>query len=188
MRIRKYIILLAWSLGAVVLNHTPAWSQSDLNSFLNNNKKYQDVVVKKVDQINIITLEDDEQIKLIGLKAPEADHKPVKKQRDEHGFVIEDPATPLTSVEETGLTFVQELLEGQHVRLELDVTPKDENFVTLAYVFLLKDHREEIFVNEEIIRRGFCFLSTHPTNTKYNQKLRAAYQEARQQKRGLHGQ
>ena len=188
MRIRKYIILLAWSLGAVVLNHTLALSQSELDFFLTSDKKHQSVLVKKVNQINLITLDDGEEIKLIGLKAPEVNHKPVKKQRDAHGFVIEEPPSPLTSVEETGLTFVQELLEGQHVRLELDATPKDENLVTLAYVFLLKDHQEEIFVNEDIIRRGFAFLSTHPTNTKYNDKLRAAYQEARQQKRGLHGQ
>ena len=38
------------------------------------------------------------------------------------------------------LTFTRELLEGQHVRLEFDNEKKDDDYFTLAYVFLKDKH------------------------------------------------
>ncbi|MCK5260375.1 MAG: thermonuclease family protein [Candidatus Omnitrophica bacterium] len=57
---------------------------------------------------------------------------------------------------------------------------------TLAYVFLLEGM---IFL---LMRRscamGFAHLSISPPNTKYADKLRDAYKEARSGQRGLQGQ
>ena len=166
-----------------------AWGQSEMQFLLKDNKKYQNVLVKKVLKTDTIILDDDEVIRLIGLKAPEFKEKYVEKKRDSYGFVVEEPLPPTASPEEQALKVVRELLEKQHVRLEFDSSPRDDDFTTLAYVFLFdKNKNQEIFVNAEILRQGFANLSIHPPNTKYENKLRTAYQEAREQKRGLQGQ
>ena len=181
-------LIVSLSLLAGVFSFSSAWAQSEIQFLLKNNKKYQDVLVKKILKINTVVLQNDEVIRLIGLKGLETKRKHVETKRDSYGFVIEEPLPPTTSIEEQALKFIRELLENQHVRLEFDASPRDDDFTTLAYVFLPKKDGQEIFVNEEILRQGFANLSIRPPNTKYEKKLRAAYQEAREQKRGLQGQ
>ena len=81
--------------------------------------------------------------------------------------------------------FAQKLLEGKRVRLEFDTEKKNDNYETLAYVFLPKD---SLFVNAEIIRQGYAELSMSPLNTKYADQLREAYKEAKGEHRGLYDQ
>jgi endonuclease YncB( thermonuclease family) len=129
-----------------------------------------------------IELKNREMIKLIGLKAP---HAPKKKKirRNNHNFIIED-TSPFITIEEKAFSFAKEFLENKLVRIEFDKQKKDEDFHTLAYVFLVDDNT---FVNAEILRQGYANLHIQPPNTKYADELRNAYKEARKEKRGLQG-
>lgn len=162
-----------------------AFAGSNLDLFLGNPKHYQDVVVQKVLSGDTIVLETGETIRLIGVHAPPAARVREKITRDEHGFVVRE-RTPDIEVpaEQKAFEFVFELLDHQHVRLEFDVEKKDEEFTTLAYVFLTDSG---IFVNEEILRQGYAQLRLGPPNMKYAEQLREAYQEARKEQRGILG-
>jgi len=153
--------------------------------FFFSSDQYKNVLVEKVVSADLIVLRSRERIKLIGLKAPEPPkRKKEKEDRDKFGFVVvrEDP---ITTVKDKAFDYAKELLEGKHVRLEFDSMKKDNDFNTLAYVFLVENN---MFVNEEILKQGFASLSIRPPNTKYADTLRDAYREARKEKRGLQGQ
>ncbi len=161
------------------MNH-PAKAETNL---LNKENPYQQVKIRKVLTADTILLDnlENERVKLIGLKAPA---KPRQKniQKDQYGFVIEDD-DPTTSLEETAFNFAKELLEGKYVRLEFDHQKNSDDFDTLAYVFL----EDETFVNELLLSLGYAHFKSISPNKKYETRLRAAYQQARQEKRGLQG-
>lgn len=168
-----------------------AFSQSDFDLFLKNSGQYQDVIIDRILSVDTLVLkealgEKGEVIRLIGLQAPTTPKSKTKKiDRDEHGFTKKEPVSPMTPIEEKAFEFVQELLEGKHVRLEFDSDKKGEKYATLAYVFL---NENGTFVNTEILRHGFAHLRIRPPNTKYAKELREAYKEARREKRGLQGE
>jgi len=180
-----------------------AFAETNIDFFFKTDSQYQDVVVQKVINTHLIQLQGktnvtveglEERIRLIGLRSPEIIREPVEKtqhpeiiKRNDLGMTTEreDTVNPVTPLNEKALEYTKELLEGKRVRLEFDSTKKDEKFQTLAYVFLLEDNT---FVNAEIIRQGYANLQISPPNTKYAKELRAAYKEARQEKRGLQGQ
>jgi len=168
-----------------------AHSQSNIDFFFKNSAQYKDVVVKEIRSTNTFVLQEKvgekgEVIKLIGLSAPDAPKKKTEDiKRDQFGFTIKEEVSPFTTIEESAMEYVKELVEGQHVRLEFDAEKNSEDFITLAYIFLLKD---DTFVNAEILRQGFANLHIRPPNTKYASQLREAYKEARAEKRGLQGQ
>lgn len=151
--------------------------------FFSSNLKYQNIRVTRVVSTDTFYLENDETVRLIGLKAP-LTPKLKKIERDQFGFVIKE-TTPYHSLEEQALLFAQNLLEGQLVRLEFDTEIRGKGNILLAYVFL---SRNNVFINEEILAQGFANLSLQPPNMKYAEKLRDAYQISRQEKRGLQGQ
>ena len=175
----------------IVLCSGIASGESNFDFFFKNSEQYKDVIVEEVLSADILRLkgrvgEKGEIIKLIGLKAPKAPKKKGEDiDRNELGIVIKEPVTPLTPIEEKAFEFARELLEGQHVRIEFDADKEGEKHRTLAYVFLLEN---DVFVNTEILRHGFAHLSISPPNTKYADKLRDAYKEARKEQRGLQGQ
>ncbi len=161
------------------------FAESNLDFFLGGPKHYQDLVVEKVISGDTIVLETGETIRLIGVHAPDAVRLREKIERDEHGFVVREE-TPDIEIppEQKAFEFVYELLDHKHVRLEFDVEKKDENFRTLAYVFLADSG---MFVNAEILRQGYAQLRLGPPNMKYADTLREAYQEARKEQRGILG-
>jgi micrococcal nuclease len=72
---------------------------------------------------------------------------------------------------------------GSAVRLETDSIPQDEEGRTLAYV-RLPDGR---MVNEILVREGFAFYKPSRDNDRYAERLRAAEEAARAEKRGVWG-
>jgi len=166
------------------------WGQSDFDFFFKNNSQYQDVVVKEVLSTDTIILQEKtgdkpEIVKLIGLRAPDVPRtKATDIDRDQFGFTVKQPVNPATPLEEKALEYVKELLKGKHVRLEFDSEKQSSKFQTIAYIFLLEGN---VFVNQEILRQGFAHLSIRPPNMKYAKELRTAYQEARNEQRGLQG-
>ena len=137
-------------------------------------------LVTSVISADTIILDNNDRVKLIGIKALEP---PRQKEvvRDQYGFIVKK-VSPELSLEERALDFVRTLLLGKQVTLEFDIRKRDDSAVDLAYVFLADDQR---FVNAEIIRQGFAHLHIQPPNFKYAERLRAAYQDARAEKRGL---
>lgn len=142
-----------------------------------------DIKVEQVVSVDTLLLENGERIKLIGVKGLARPRRKNVKY-DQFGFEIEE-FNPLVSLEERAFDFVRSLLEGQRIDIEFDVRKQNDQFQTLAYVFLSGDKK---LINAEIVRQGYAHLHIQPPNTKYADALRAAYQEARNEKRGLHGQ
>jgi endonuclease YncB( thermonuclease family) len=144
---------------------------------------YQNVKVSEVYSVDTLILENGVKIRLIGIKSlPKPSRK--KVEVDEFGFVVEE-ISPESPIEDQAFEFVRSLLNGELVDVEFDQQRNDENFYDYGYVFLSKD---KTFVNAEILRQGYAFLQLQQPNMKYADILRAAYQEARQELRGLHGQ
>jgi micrococcal nuclease len=175
--------ILFWLICLLLIGEVHPLAAEDIYNFLNRHSdQYEHVLVERIISADTIQLRGGEKVKLIGLRAPDLP-RIEEVERNEFGFAIQQ-TTPLKTVEEEAFVFVHSLLYEQYVRLELDVSSKDEDFRTLAYVFL----KDNTFVNAEIIRRGYAHLSIRPPNTKYADLLRDAYQEARSEKRGLQGE
>jgi len=150
--------------------------------YFSSTQKYEHVLVEKVLNTNTIILQGGEKVKLIGLKALEPPRKE-RTERDEFGFIAELPEDPISSLEEQAFSFAKNLLEGKHVRLEFDVRKKTSELHTCAYIYL-----DELLVNAEFLRQGFAHLQIAAPNLKHSELLRAAYREAREEKRGIHNE
>lgn len=72
------------------------------------------------------------------------------------------------------------LVLNKDIRLETDVQELDKYNRLLAYVYV-----NDLFVNEELIKKGFAKVATFPPNVKYADKFIAAQKEAREQEKGL---
>jgi endonuclease YncB( thermonuclease family) len=77
-----------------------------------------------------------------------------------------------------------ELVLGKAVRIEEDVTKRDKYQRRLGYCFVAKDG-QEVFVAEELLRRGVAYLYTFPPNVKYVDRLVRAWSEAKEKRAGL---
>ncbi len=184
MRIVLYIIILV----IFVISPITIFAKTKEPFYMSfDNYKYKDVVVDEVLSVDTFRLKDGQKFRLIGLRVPKDFilKKKGKKKRDKYGFVVKEKESPFISFNEKAISFVKGLIEGKHVRLEFDVQRTDENYVSLAYVFLIEDNT---FINAEILRAGFAYLSLGPLNKKYEKQLKSAYQEARRELRGVHGQ
>jgi endonuclease YncB( thermonuclease family) len=167
----------------IVFFSSPVWGSDNGDDLFNFSKKQETALVVKVIASDLIVLENGHHIRLIGIEsAGPPPHKMVKY--DDKGRVIEEPEEPTISLQEQALTYAQDLLENKKVRLEYDVDAGDTASGYLyAYVYL-PDGR---MANAELLRMGFVKLRIIPPNVKYEDNLRAAYQEAKREKRGLQG-
>jgi micrococcal nuclease len=99
------------------------------------------------------------------------------------GINTPETTDPATGVEPFGLEADlanRRLVEGQTVRLELDVQPWDSYQRLLAYVYV-----GDRMVNAELVRQGYAQVATLPPNIRYQDRFRALQQEAREAQRGL---
>ena len=108
----------------------------------------------------------DERVRLIGIDTPES----VK------------PGTPVECFAREASAFLERLVEGRRVRLELDVEARDRYGRLLAYV-----HRGGLFVNAELVRRGYAAVATFPPNVRHVDTFVRLQREARENSRGLWG-
>jgi endonuclease YncB( thermonuclease family) len=162
----------------------PVWGNDNNDDLFNSAKKQEEALVVKVVASDLIVLEDGRRIKLIGVESFGPPPR-VRVQYDEKGHVIEVPQEPTIPLEEQALTYAQDLLENKKVRLEYDVDAGDSSSGYLyAYVYL-PDGR---MANVELLRMGFVKLRIILPNVKFEDKLNAAYQEAKKEKRGLEGE
>ena len=182
----SFLKMLLIGVGLLFVNNpTILLADSRIDPLWGNLRDYNKVLVEKVIRADTFILAGGEKIRLIGLNAPDPPpRQQVQAPHNELGVPFDLPEDPTTSLEREALEFSKRLLQGQYVRLEFDAQKKDKDLYTLAYAFL----PDGTFVNAEIVRQGFADLSIQPPNTQYLSQLKAAYQEARREKRGLQGE
>ncbi len=72
------------------------------------------------------------------------------------------------------------LVEGQAVRLELDMQERDRYGRLLAYVWI-----GDLMINAELVRLGYAQVMTIPPNVRYQEMFLKLQREAREAGRGL---
>ena len=124
-------------------------------------------VVERVVDGDTVVLVGGERVRYIGVDTPELHH----------------PKKNVQPYAREAMEFNRRLVEGQKVRLEMDVEPKDKYGRTLAYVYL-EDGR---LVNAELLKEGYAQLLTIPPNVRYVDLFTGLQRQAREAKRGLWG-
>jgi len=170
------ILLITFFLSAA------AWAGDNSDDLFNYSKKQEEALIVKVIASDLIVLEDGRRVRLIGIES--MGPPPIRLVKyDEKGHVIKEPEEPTIPLAEQALTYAQDLLENKKVSLEYDTDAGSANGYLNAYVYL-PDGR---MANAELLRMGFVKLRIIPPNVKHEDKLDAAYQEAKREKRGLEG-
>ena len=105
-------------------------------------------------------------VRLIGVDAPETRRTRTK----EAGFYAQESGN-----------YLRDLIEGKKVRLEYDVDTLDLYGRTLAYVYT----ENNLFVNAELVKKGYAMVMTIPPNVKYAEKFVTLARKARKKERGL---
>ena len=124
-------------------------------------------VVERVIDGDTVVLVGGEKIRYIGVDTPE----------------LGNPKKKVQPYAKEATEFNRRLVEGQKVRLEMDIEPQDKYHRTLAYVYL-EDGR---FVNAELLKEGYAQLLTIPPNVRYVDLFAGLQKQARDAKRGLWG-
>jgi micrococcal nuclease len=92
------------------------------------------------------------------------------------------PHTPVQCFGKRASAFNHELVEGRPVRLTFDAEARDRYGRLLAYVHRRPDG---LFVNAELVRRGYARTLTIAPNTRYAGRFAALVAEADESGRGL---
>lgn len=79
--------------------------------------------------------------------------------------------------------FLKKLILNKVVKLEFDISRTDRNGRVLAYVY----YDNHIFLNAELVKRGYARVLTVPPNVKYADLFLKLEREARSARRGLWG-
>ena len=77
----------------------------------------------------------------------------------------------------------RELVAGKEIRLEKDTSEIDKYQRLLRYVYL-----NDIFINDYLVRNGYANAVSFPPDVKYQEHLKMAEEEARQEARGFWGE
>jgi micrococcal nuclease len=125
-------------------------------------------VVRVVDGDTILVSVDGatERVRYIGVDTPET----VK------------PRTPVQCFGKKASAFNHALVDGRDVRLVADAEARDRYGRLLAYVYRADDG---LFVNAELVRRGYATTLTIAPNVRFAERLRELAAAARQAGRGL---
>jgi len=110
----------------------------------------------------------EETVRLIGVDTPETRH----------------PGRPVQCFGPAAGAFHARLVEGERVRVEPGVEERDRYGRLLGYVLR---ERDGLFVNAELVRRGYARARAYPPNDRYAAGLEALAEAARQAGRGLWG-
>lgn len=92
------------------------------------------------------------------------------------------PNTPVQWMGKEASAENKSLVEGKTVYLEKDVSETDKYGRLLRYVYV-----GNLFVNAELVRKGYAKVSTYPPDVKYQSLFLQMQQEARAANRGLWG-
>ncbi len=128
-----------------------------------------DAVVRKVVDGDTLEISGGERVRLIGVDTPET----------------KDPRRPVGCFGREASQFTAALLPpGTPVRLVGDAEQRDRYNRLLAYVYRRADG---LFVNAELLRRGYAQLLTIPPNVAHTDEFVALARQARDGSQGLWG-
>lgn len=129
------------------------------------------LVVKRVVDGDTMELNTGEKVRFIGVNTPETHH----------------PTKPEECFGKEAETFTRGFLEGKSVRLERDVSDKDQYGRLLRYVYLLPEAstEAELFVNKTLVEEGYALADTFPPDVKYKDVFLEAQRSAREMNKGL---
>lgn len=116
------------------------------------------IKVSRVIDGDTVELEDGKRLRLIGIDTPEK------------GDCYSQEAT----------NKAKELLEGQEVTLEKDVSETDRYGRLLRYIW-----KGETLINEQLVKEGYASSYSYPPDIKYQDRMVAAQKEARDGNKGL---
>lgn len=88
--------------------------------------------------------------------------------------------TPVQPFGPEASEYLTELLNGQTVRVEMDVSERDQYGRILAYVYLGDE-----MVNEMLVAEGLARVAVYPPDMKYVDQFRAAEKRAKSAKLGI---
>jgi micrococcal nuclease len=91
-----------------------------------------------------------------------------------------DPGQPVGCYGPEASARNKALVEGKTVQLEKDVSETDRYGRLLRYVYL-----NGVMINEQLVAEGYAMSSTYPPDVKYQDRILAAQQAARNANRGL---
>ena len=165
-------IVLAVVLGLVVLagcGRAPGGPPPSLGPATGSLPGGVDVAVRKVVDGDTVDVSGGERVRLIGVDTPET----------------KDPRRPVGCFGREASRFTAGLLPpGTEVRLVGDVEQRDRFGRLLAYVYRRSDG---LFVNAELLRRGYAQLLTVPPNVAHTDEFVALAGQAREGSQGLWG-
>lgn len=106
-----------------------------------------------------------ERVRLIGIDTPET----VK------------PGHPVEHYGQEASDYLKELIEGEYVLLEFDVSERDRYGRVLAYVYLENGN----FVNAMLVGEGYAKAVTYPPDVKWNEMFKELEKKAKTNELGL---
>jgi micrococcal nuclease len=118
------------------------------------------------DTIVVRTGSQTERVRYIGMDTPES----VK------------PGTPVQCYAKAASAENQKLMQGERVKLVSDAEARDRYGRLLAYVYR---ERDGLFVNAELVRKGYARVLTIPPNVAHAAEFRQDAMAARRAGRGL---
>ena len=125
-----------------------------------------DVRVTRVVDGDTLVVTGGERVRLIGVDTPET-----KK-----------PGSPVECFGRAATAETERLVDGRAVRLSFDAERRDRYGRLLAYVHRAGD---DLFVNAELVRRGFAQALTIPPNVRHADRFVRLQRAARRAGRGL---
>ncbi|MEI7999091.1 MAG: thermonuclease family protein [Candidatus Omnitrophota bacterium] len=160
---------------------TTVLAHGNTGDLFRSSAQQEAILVVKVLSTDTIMLEDGIRIKLLGIESYGPPPTPIVKYDDKGRPIEDNEISPTIPLEEQGIVFAQNLMEGKKVVLEYDVESRDEKGQKSAYVYL----SDMSLANVELLRQGFVRLKIRPPNVKHEDLLKKAYQEARKEQRGF---
>ena len=149
-----------------LVESTPVATSSAIEGILG-----EKALVTKVVDGDTFEIENDITIRFIGIDTPET----------------VDPRRPVGCFGKEASNETKSLILGKVVILQRDISNTDKYGRLLRYVFLPLDDGRILFVDDYLVREGFAKVYTYPPDVKYNEQLREAEIEARENNRGLWG-
>ncbi len=128
--------------------------------------KYFDMGVKEVLSGDMIRLENDETLRLIGVNTPEV----IEGNKLQFDSKISNiPVEVLKVMGNEAKCFIEKLIDGKRVRVEFDKKRKGNYGELLGYVFIISDkhNKKEVFLNAEVIKSGYTYKIDTTPNSRY---------------------
>jgi len=125
---------------------------------------FENAMVAEVIDGDTIKLSDGRTVRYIGIDTPETKHP--RKGQECFG--------------EEASRYNEELVAGEIIQLEKDVSETDRYDRLLRYVWI-----DDVLINEKLVEDGYALATSWPPDVKREEEFRQAEQNARFENRGL---